>query len=85
MPARDRCLAGVIAACGALDWVPDVFHVNDYHTACSAPVSNNNKATVRCAKETVLYHCAGDPSCTYVGTANGCGSGGHTCLYALCM
>ena len=25
--------AAVIAACEALDWVPDVFHANDYHTA----------------------------------------------------
>ena len=25
--------AGVIAACGQLDWVPDVFHANDFHTA----------------------------------------------------
>jgi len=25
--------AGTVAACAALDWVPDVFHANDFHTA----------------------------------------------------
>ena len=25
--------AGAVAACAALDWVPDVFHANDFHTA----------------------------------------------------
>ncbi|MBU1493695.1 MAG: glycogen synthase [Actinobacteria bacterium] len=25
--------AGCVAACAALDWVPDVFHANDFHTA----------------------------------------------------
>jgi transposase-like protein len=59
--------------------------VNDYNTPCSANVSNSNKNVLRCAKETVRTECIGNTTCTYTGTANGCGSPGHTCLFMLCM
>jgi hypothetical protein len=55
-------------------------YVNDFNNACNSLIRQT-----RCTSDTILTACSGQSSCAYTGGANGCGSPGNTCVYALCM